>query len=177
MWPSLSLMLSQAVHLWAVKTLHFHIVLGWQCKTIQEWGKLLDLFVLLRPKGLFGWEKDKGRRLFSPSFLFYFFFRLKVFGGLLGRHSCQPSSRTSLLSCWIVFVHRLLPDWTCGLPDKQLEELTVYWSLEGDFCDLEKRERARSVSPFPAGILCLVIQKEMPFLKYNAFLGRILGIF
>lgn len=142
MWPSLCLMLPLAVHLWAVKTLYFHIVLGCQCKTIKERRKLLDLFVLRRLKELFGWERDKGRRLFSP----LFFWRLKVFGGLLGRNSCQPSSRTSVLSCWIVCVHRLLPDWTCGLPDKQLEELTVYWSLEGDFCDLEKRERENWIS-------------------------------
>lgn len=161
MWPSLCLMLPLAVHLWAVKTLYFHIVLGCQCKTIKERGKLLDLFVLRRLKGLFGWERDKGMRLFSPSFFWW----LKVFGGLLGRNSCQPSSRTSLLSCRIVSVHRLLPDLTCGLPDKQLEELTVYWSWERDIYDLEKRERTGSVRPVPAGFLCLMIQKEMPFLS------------
>lgn len=47
---------------------YFHVVLGCQCKTIKEWGKLLDLFILRRLKGLFGWERDKGRRLFHPLF-------------------------------------------------------------------------------------------------------------
>lgn len=37
----------------------------------------------------------------------------------------------------------------------------------------EKRERAGSVRPIPAGFLGLMIQKEKPFLKYDAFFGEV----
>lgn len=162
-----------AVHLWAVKTLQLHIFLGCQCKDDKGvGGKLLDLSVLRRLKGLFGWERDKGRSLSPPPPLFFWW--LKGFGGPLGRNSCQPSSRTFLLSCWIVCVHRLLPDWTCGLPDKQLEELWVYWSLEGDFYDLEKKNWISKTNPFR--IPGSYDSERKAFSEKCCFLAKFLGI-
>lgn len=42
---------------------------------------------------------------------------------------------------------------------------------------LEKRERTGSERPVPSGFPCLMIQKEMPFLKYDSLLGKFLDVF